>query len=632
MVVTDKTYSQDDLKIFENPWNPQHDLLWKCYRQSEWESCLNAFLGSSGVEMVDEIFHVSNILGDTRGLSDLCGVMETSLIPSAYSRYVLSDTPKTVLESFHSDMKYSGHVPESIRNGVEKLSLIFKNKVTDIGHLVDIFYETVYPEEWRERGFLDALHGVRKWDWNPFLLSCLTPAQTTHGKTAPHHSPITFSSITLATNTFQLSVVVSLIKLVVYTLIEDDTSSQTSAWFDQTKKYWIVYRQWLESFYDELSLWQQEYDKKGLWNTPQGKLCRVLRPCSTYFPCLSFLLTPKTPDKCVFLRVILYHTFVYTEYLVQWSRYLYREKIHTLANQVSSCSQELEQHTNDFISGLSSCGITQMGYKESLIWHDKHIGRKPIPPCLHLWLRLTPKRFQMLKNFFSLVGFQRQMILDIIQQSFTLNTVFESVFHRFVSVNLSVYQKLQELDLLDTTLSREVQDTDDSELNTHTHDTEHLSIINTQHEKQHPPEKKHSPQTIPPPRHEPQHDKDQTPDTIIGHEDIRVSIPEKQETGHTQPPPPVRSIPSHLPQKQETHEPPQQSDMTSPDTMKQQNRLRFLQQYVHTLSFQQQQIPRTPVSPIQNPIQTSSSMIPTPLFGFRGASRPQSSVLNQLGI
>jgi hypothetical protein len=73
----------DTSTIFENPWNPAGDLVWKCYNQNEWEGRLQTMMGEEGEE---EMYHVANFWGDVLALKELMGMMEKIMIPNILLR------------------------------------------------------------------------------------------------------------------------------------------------------------------------------------------------------------------------------------------------------------------------------------------------------------------------------------------------------------------------------------------------------------------------------------------------------------------------------------------------------------------------------------------------------------------
>jgi len=411
----------EDASVFDNPWDPTADLIHACYNASQWEGmACSALIAENHEECV---YHVINLFGDADGLAGLCGMLEKVFLP------LLSTTA----------------TDENVKNGATRLSQIISTKRIDIHRLKDLFYSDIYPSSWNQHGAIERSSGIQKWLWKPLILQCQT-AQQRHSK----HVHSGLSSVAMMTNLFHVATVVSIMRSLLHTILEEDISSQTSRWFESQRPYWKLWIDWSQTFYDDLCKWQETFDKKGSWNTPQGKLCRILRPFSTYFPCLSFFFDSTTLDKCGMVRVFLYHTFTFLAWLQIFTRCIIRCQGASSRGSVSlqSITERYTRFTEEWVSRLSSAGITNLGYYQSIAWADAFIEYRPLPPMLFLWKDMTdPRKRQQVCDFLASVVYQRSMLIDLLESTYSHNDVFSPLLKAYRDVNLNLYRELQTLDL-----------------------------------------------------------------------------------------------------------------------------------------------------------------------------------------
>jgi len=321
----------DSTALYENPWDPVEDLLYRCYHAGAWENRICTALVVEDHE--DVVFQVANLFGDAQGLSALCGILEKVFLPILVDRKHLSES-------------LSEEAVEHLREMIDK-------RRSHLERLQDMFFQEIYPPAWAKDGVLERVMGTQKWLWKPLILMC-------HKN--PRRKPTaSLSSVALLNGVFQVSVIVSVIRSLLSTMMEEDLSSQTMVWFESNKAYWKLWLDWAQAFYDDLGNWQQAYDKKGTWNSAQGKICRVLRPFSTFFPSLSLFVDDRVMDKAGMVRIWLYHTFLFQHWVKIFIRCLYREKFTSTANDLQTALNIYSQFTEAWVDGLTAAGITNIG-------------------------------------------------------------------------------------------------------------------------------------------------------------------------------------------------------------------------------------------------------------------------------
>lgn len=406
-----------DPALFENPWDPSTDLIHQCYNASAWE---NRVCTSLIVEEHEEaLYHVANLFGDTQGLSALCALLDKVFLPLFVSRSPPDGDARTAAEGLYR---------------------IFEKKKEQADRLEDVFYEEVYPLEWARHGALERIAGTQKWVWKPLILACHSSMKT-GGRSTP---PICLSSIVMKTGSVQMSALVSIVRALLFTIMEEDLASQTSCWFESHRSYWKLWLDWSQAFYDEICHWQQTHDIKGVWNTPQGKLCRVLRPFSTLFPSLSLFLETQVIDKCGMIRIFLYHTFILISWLRIFSRILIRLRAPPMLQPALA---KYTKATEAWIDRLSAAGITHLGYYHSIVWSDAFIEHRPLPPLLYLWKSMSnPRKLYQISAFFSTVVFQRSLLLELLESSYAHNELFFPMIREYKKINDELYKTLQTLD------------------------------------------------------------------------------------------------------------------------------------------------------------------------------------------
>jgi len=391
------------MDVSDNPWEPSRDVFAACL-SNDWTVLVSRAVDPCG-------YHTMNILGDLSGVHDLTGLLVDVLLPAMLSK----------------------------TNGCESgqvLLMSLANKATELRRLVDIMFAEVI-NELEDSGLISQATVCRKWDWWPFVSRCHD------GKNG---DPVaSLSSLAMTHNTAVVSPIVFVLRCLIHTIIEDDIQSRISPWFESHKAYWKLLTEWLEAFYEILGAWQQSHDKKGVWNQPHGKLFRAIRPFSTHVPCMSLVLMRNgTMDKSGILRIVLYHTIMFTRILRAWNRQLIGW------GGISARADDLEASTDNFIRVLSSVGITRVGWLPSILWGDKHLPTVvPMPPALEGCGRPQNEavRFGEMKNFAATVAYQRNLCLQMLMEAFAFTEIFKAPLDEFIRSNRSVYESIMTMEI-----------------------------------------------------------------------------------------------------------------------------------------------------------------------------------------
>lgn len=418
----------DEALSFENPWDPSKDLFYKCYNRDEWES--RACVALVVVSQEDTLYQIVNFFGDVRGLYALCGIVEKVILPVVVSTSTTStgEGPTTP----------AGHLAE-----------ILAPKLSQMDRLEDMFYEDIYPDEWSHHGVLERAAGIQKWVWKPLLLACMKKS-VSHGK-GGNATSLSSAVVMNGYGFSQLSGLVSVIRSLLSTILEDDLSSQTLVWFESHASYWKLWLEWLQSFYDDLLQWQTLYDKRGVWNAPHGKLNRIIRPFSTFFPSVSLFFHEKTLDKSGVIRMLLYQTRILHRWIRILTRALSRVPSFTSVSRTLKNSAVAHHEFIDvWIEHLTPAGITNLGYSQSLVWNDVFLEYNPLPPFMALWTNLqNPRKLAFLKNFISTSIYQQLLWLDLLETTYTHNELFRPMIREFRAATTVLYKDVQTLEFIE---------------------------------------------------------------------------------------------------------------------------------------------------------------------------------------
>lgn len=440
----------DTSTIFENPWNPAGDLVWKCYNQNEWEGRLQTMMGEEGEE---EMYNVANFWGDVLALKELMGMMEKIMIPNILLR-------KSSMNQQHITpiVSPNGLSPADVYTGTEELKKILGGKEQEASKLQRMFFEEgIYPQQWRKRGVLERQNGTRKWKWQPLLLQSMMFNVETKKTSISFHSiekngygsalSTALSAIGMTGMFFNISTILVVMRSLISTMIEDDLTMQTSKFFLENHTYWRLWVEWLQVIYDDLGFWQQTYDKKGVWNMPNGKLFRIMRPFTTLFPCMSQIIQARsTMDKTGVIRMLMYTTHLFIEWTERFVDYLFRERLTQTATEFDHAVKGFKENTLVFLRHMSSMGITNVGYEQSILWNDVYIEEKRLPFHMYVWNGFNFKKIQQLKNILSIIAYQRTLLFEFIESIYPLNDVFKPNFLEYGRMNLEFYEKIQEID------------------------------------------------------------------------------------------------------------------------------------------------------------------------------------------
>jgi len=453
-----------DNTLFENPWDPSSDLLYRCYNQKEWEPRMQAMImviPNASVAMAatddavneDDVLHVANIWGDLQGFLDLIGVVEKIMIPNIQIRG--KGMNKNVTTPILTPDQTG---PLDVVKGANVLAGHLKNKSEQAVRLRRLFYQEIYPNSWKKRGVLERMNGTRKWEWSPLLIQSVLFSNPSsdkkisngildHGYGSSMASAL--STLSMSTMYFNLSIVVTVIRSLLHTLMEDDICMQTSHWFRNNEAYWKMLNEWLQGRYEELGSWQQHHDKRGVWNQPNGKLFRILRPFSTLFPCLSLVsrANNNTMDKTGVLRMLMYQSALYGEWMNLFVDYLWREQLDLTAKGLEAVVDHFRGKTRTLLENMSNLGITNIGYEQSILWSDLFLEKRMLPPSLFSWRGNGDlKALQRIKNVFSILAYQRTLLMDFIDDTYPLNDIFRPHFQTYSRLNKEIYTYLQEME------------------------------------------------------------------------------------------------------------------------------------------------------------------------------------------
>jgi len=459
-----------DNTLFENPWDPSSDLLGKCYNQREWETRLQSAAldvgggrsSGDGHPGEDDVFSVANLWGDLQGYMDLLGILRTIMIPNILLRSKgLNADMTTPLVVMTPDQA----APSEMYHAVIALQKMVVEKEKEGEKLRRLFYQEIYPEAWRARGTLERMNGTRKWEWAPLLIHTMLFSQEkriTSGvldKGYGSSMAASLSTLSMSTMVFNISMVVTVLRAMLSTMMEDDICMQTSSWFRDTEAYWKIINEWLQGQYDDLGTWQQRHDKKGTWNQPNGKLFRLLRPFSTLFPGLSLISRARdTLDKTGAIRVLFYQGALFQEWLGLWIQYLYREKLDVSARELEGVVDTMREKTTAMLENMSAMGITNIGYEQSILWSDHFIERRMLPPCVYMWRGgsgpTQHKALQKIKNVFSILAYQRSLLLEFIDTTYPLNDVFRPRLKEYSKHHRVLYDTIQALEFRGSSLVR----------------------------------------------------------------------------------------------------------------------------------------------------------------------------------
>ena len=106
----------DDATLFENPWDPQADLIHSCYNASQWEGrACSALIAEDHEECV---YHIINLFGDADGLASLCGILEKVFLP--------------ILSAKATD--------DNVKEAAIRMTEVISSKRRDLHRLKEIFY------------------------------------------------------------------------------------------------------------------------------------------------------------------------------------------------------------------------------------------------------------------------------------------------------------------------------------------------------------------------------------------------------------------------------------------------------------------------------------------------------------
>lgn len=451
-----------DNTLFENPWDPSSDLIWKCYNQREWETRLQSMVldttgSATGAPGEDDLLNVANLWGDLQGYTDLVGIMKTIMIPNIQLRSKGLNADITTPLVVTADQA----PPSEMFQAVQALEKQLVTREEEGDKLRKLFYQEIYPESWRPRGTLERLNGTRKWEWAPLLIHSMLFSQEkriTNGvldKGYGSSMASSLSTLSMSTMVFNISMVVTVLRAMLTTMMEEDICMQTSAWFRETEAYWKMMNEWLQSQYDDLGSWQQKHDKKGAWNQPNGKLFRLLRPFSTLFPGLSLVSRAReTMDKTGVIRIMFYQGSIFQEWLELWVQYLYREKLDVTAGELHAVVMGLKEKTTTMLKNMSAMGISNIGYEQSILWSDYYIERRMLPPGLYMWRggHGQWKALQKIKNVFSILAYQRSLLLEFLDTTYPLNDVFRPHLKEYTKYHRIVYDTIQALEFRGSSL------------------------------------------------------------------------------------------------------------------------------------------------------------------------------------